>query len=62
MKLFKCKKMGDVSNVQCYDCFTNGLSKESYPSRVLCKRGNIEGEITVDSEAEQPALVLDQTA
>lgn len=60
MKLFQCRQMGEVNNLKCYDCFTNHLANESYPTRVLCKRSNIKEEISLSTMAEQTELPLEK--
>ena len=62
MKIFKCKIMGDVSNTQCYDCFTNSMGNQSLPSRVVCKSSNVTEEVAVEIETEQTSLVMEKVS
>ncbi len=60
MKLIRCKVMGEVDSTKCYNCYSNHLSGESFPSRVLCKSSNVEEELSM--EDNEPVLELENVA
>ena len=62
MKILRCKVMGEVDNMKCYDCFTNCLSDQTHASRVLCKRINVVEEVSASPKSDQPAMALEIAA
>ena len=52
MKIISCKVMGEVDSGKCYNCFSNGLSGESFSTRVLCKKNNVTDEMSLSPDRE----------